>query len=413
MGFLRTASTRRLLAALAGLVVAIAAGTAIAVAAGGPGPVPKPKRLAAAVRAALAAPTVKGFSADVTFSNHLIDASSLQGSDPILTGASGRIWVAKDRLRLELQSVNGDAQVVLNGRSFWISDPSLHTVYEGTLPASKAKAKSGAAKTKKADTIPTVAQIQTELSKLMKHATVSGATPSDVGGQPAYTVSIGPKHAGGLLGSAQLAWDAVRGVPLRIAVYARGNTTPVLELKASNVSYGAVPASDFAVSQPAGSKVVKIATGQVAAKAGKAAKAGRHARHTVVHGLAAVKAKLPFALAAPKSLVGLPRQGANLLSMGGKPAALVTYGQGLGGIVVIEQTASKTSSTSSSSSSSSSQSGSGKSPLSLPTVSINGATGTELDTALGTVVRFSRNGVAYTVLGSVPSAAADAAARAL
>ena len=412
MRFLRTASTRRLLAALAGLVVAIAAGTAIAVAASSTGPVPKAKSLPSAVRAALAAPTVQGFSANVTFTNHLIDASSLQGSDPILTGASGRVWVAKDHLRLELQSANGDAQVVVNGRSFWISDPSLHTVYQGTLPASTGKAKTGAAKTKKADTIPTVAQIQTELSKLMKHANVSGAAPSNVGGQPAYTVSIGPKHAGGLLGSAQLAWDAVRGVPLRIAVYARGNPAPVLELRASNVSYGAVPASDFKVSLPAGSKVVKIATGQVAAKAGKAAKAGRHAKRTAVQGLAAVKAKVPFALAAPKTLVGLPRQGASLLSMGGKPAALVTYGQGLGGIVVIEQKASaKTSSTSTRSSAS--QSNSGTSGLSLPTVSINGATGTELDTALGTVVRFTRNGVDYIVLGSVPSAAADAAARAL
>ena len=54
-------------------------------------------------------------------------------------------------------------------------------------------------------------------------------------------MSIGPKHDAGLLGSAELAWDAVRGVPLRVAVYARGNSTPVLELKATNVSYGAVP----------------------------------------------------------------------------------------------------------------------------------------------------------------------------
>ena len=51
--------------------------------------------------------------------------------------------------------------------------------------------------------------------------------------------------------------------------------------------------------------------------------------------------------------------------------------------------------------------------LNLPTVSINGATGQELDTALGTMVRFTRGGVAYTVIGSVPAAAADAAARAL
>ena len=51
--------------------------------------------------------------------------------------------------------------------------------------------------------------------------------------------------------------------------------------------------------------------------------------------------------------------------------------------------------------------------LSLPTVSINGATGRELATALGTLVRFTRGGVSYTVIGSVPPVAAEAVARAL
>jgi hypothetical protein len=46
-------------------------------------------------------------------------------------------------------------------------------------------------------------------------------------------------------------------------------------------------------------------------------------------------------------------------------------------------------------------------------VSINGATGQELATPLGTVVRFTRGGVAYTVLGSVAPYAAETASRAL
>jgi hypothetical protein len=51
--------------------------------------------------------------------------------------------------------------------------------------------------------------------------------------------------------------------------------------------------------------------------------------------------------------------------------------------------------------------------LSLPTVSIKGLSAQELATPIGTVLRFSRRGVTYTVLGSVPPAAAEAAARAL
>jgi outer membrane lipoprotein-sorting protein len=422
MKFLRTISTARLLALIAGLVVAIGAVTAIAVAASGPGPIPKHKSLAKALHAALTAPAVTGISARVSFTNNLIGSSDLAGtqaSDPILTGSQGRLWLSDHHLRLELQSSNGDAQVVVDNSSFWVYDPVSHTVYEGSLPAGHSSA-SKHARAKDAgaqyEGIPTIAQIQTDLNKLVKHLNVSGAIPSDVAGHAAYTVRIRPKHDGGLLGAAEVAWDAVRGVPLRIAVYARNNSSPVLQLEATDISYGKVSASDFNVSPPPGSKVVKISTTGHGKATSTKSKHGKRAAHVSASGVsasgvAAVAAKVPFKLMAPRSLVGLPRHTVSLLSWGGKPAALVTYGQNLGGIAVIEQTPSATGAHSAAKSSSS-QSGA-PSGLSLPTVSINGATGQELDTALGTVLTFSRGGVGYTVLGSVPSAAADAAARAL
>jgi outer membrane lipoprotein-sorting protein len=407
MKFLRTASTGRLLATIIGFVVAIGAGAAIAVAATGSGPVPKPQPLANALHQAVTAPAVKGISANISFTNNLIDSSDFTGDnkDPILQGANGRLWISGDRhLRIELQSDNGDSQVVVNGNSFWISDPMSNTVYTGTLPAEKAKTD----KTASADQgVPSVAKIQSELTKLMQRVNVSGAHPTDVGGQAAYRVEVSPKHDGGLLGSAQVAWDALKGVPLEFGIYARGNNTPVLDIKATNISYGAVPASDFSISPPAGSKVVKVSTAGKAGKAeaGKAEKAGKGAKHADVSGVAAVAGKVPFRLVAPASLVGLPRHDTSVLDFGGKPGALVTFGQGIGGMVVLEQAAD------SGKSAKATTGGSGG--LSLPTVSINGSTGQELSTALGTVVRFTRGGVAYTVLGSVPAAAAEQAARAL
>src|SRR5206468_2539306 len=79
---------------------------------------------------------------------------------------------------------------------------------------------------------------------------------ADVAGEPAYTVSVSPKHDGGLLGSAQLAWDAVHGVPLKLAIYAQGASTPVLALEATDISFGPVADADVDVSPPAGAKVV-------------------------------------------------------------------------------------------------------------------------------------------------------------
>jgi outer membrane lipoprotein-sorting protein len=412
MRFLRTASTGRLLALIGGLIAAIAAGTAIAVAATGNGPVPKAKPLASAVHDALAAKPVKGITADVSFTNNLISSGDIPGetADPLLQGTRhGRVWLSNDgRLRIELQGDNGDANLVVNKSSFWISDPMQNTVYEGALPADTSS-KSDKSAAKHADAVPTVAQIQTRLTKLMKSVDVGGAAtsnPRDVAGRPAYSVSVSPKHSGGLLGQAQMAWDAVTGVPLRIAIYARGNATPVLALTATNMSYGQIADSDLNIQPPAGDKVVKVSTAnKQAATAGTAGRAHVAAKHAQVSGVAAVARHVPFTMTARPALAGLPRAGVTLLDWGGKPAAMLTYGKGLGGIVVIEQSGSGQAAASSS--------GSDHGGLNLPTVSINGATGQELATPLGTVVRFTHAGVAYTVIGSVTPYAAETAARAL
>ena len=409
MKLLRTAPTSRLLALIGGLVIAIAAGTAIAVAATSNGPVPKAKPLAQSIHDALGAAPVKGITADVSFTNNLISSDDLPGetADPLLQGTRhGRVWLSNDgRMRIELQGDNGDANLVVGKNSFWVSDPMQHTVYEGTLPADTSGHKDKTA----AHRVPTVAQIQSRLTRLMRQVDVGGArtsSPGDVAGRAAYSVSVSPKHSGGLLGQAQLAWDAATGVPLRVAIYARGNPTPVLALSATNISYGQISGSDLNIAPPAGDKVVKVSGADMHGAVGQTARAARaKAKHARVHGVAAVARRVPFTLGAPAALAGLPREAVSLLDWGGKPAALVTYGQGLGGIAVIEQ--------SSAGQTASGSSGADTGGLNLPTVSVNGATGQELATPLGTVVRFTHGGVAYTVLGSVAPYAAETAARAL
>jgi outer membrane lipoprotein-sorting protein len=386
-------STRRLLALIAGVVAAIGGGTAIATA-GGEGPIPPAKPLDAVIHDAATAPAVSGITAKIRFTNHLIDSSSLQGSDPILSGATGRLWLgAGHKLRLELQSDSGDAQIVSDGKTVTVYDATMNQVYRADLP------KDMTATDPKADQPPTLASIQADLKKLAEHWNISGATPTAIAHQPAYSVRITPSHDGGLLGAAELAADANTGVPLRAAIYAAGNSSPVLELEATSISYGKVDSSVFDVKPPAGAKVTDFTpkTTSGSDPAGKESKP--------VTGAAAVGAAVPFTLTAPDTLVGLPRHDVRLIHAGDHPAALVTYGAGLGGIAVIEQAADA----------SAAQPGTkpkeGQSGLSLPTVSINGATGQELDTALGTMVQFTRGGVTYTVIGSVPAAAAEAAAR--
>ena len=101
MSLLRTLPTGRLVALLVAAAAIVAGGTAIALGAAGGGPVPPAKPLAVAVHDAAAAPEVAGITAKITFTNKLIDSSSLEGGGPLLKGATGRLWLGDGgKLRL-------------------------------------------------------------------------------------------------------------------------------------------------------------------------------------------------------------------------------------------------------------------------------------------------------------------------
>jgi len=382
---LRTASTRRLATIVAVLVAAVA-GAGIAQAALTTSSKPEPKPLDRALHDAVNAPPVKGVTARIEFTNHLLPAGSLpQGSaSPALTGATGRLWLADDgRLRLELQSAAGDAQIVADGKRFMVYDAATQQAFTGPL-AQRTPGKHTQGRM-------SLGGIQAALAQLGQAWTLSGATPSNTAGRQSYTVRLAPKDDGGLLGAAELAWDAARGVPLRAAIFAQGETDPVLELEATDIAYGPVAAGRLDATPPKGARVTEL---------NPAFKRDAQGKLITVEGADDVQAELGFKLAAPKALAGLPRTAVRLIKTGEGNGALLTYGRGLGQILVLQTRAGAGTATA-------------PSGLTLPQVNIDGATGSELATALGTMLTFRRDGVQYTVVGSVPPIAAENAARGL
>ena len=256
MSALRRISTRRLLAICVVTVVAAIGVTAVAMATGGGGPKPPPKPLANAVHDALTGPTLPGVSARIQFTNNLVDASSIQGTDPLLAGATGRLWASPEeggKLRLELQSemAGGDTQVLVSNHRFEIYDGGSETVYEGKLPEEGRDGRD----TGNGSEVPGLGEIETKITEAEEHAELSGAIPSDVAGQPTYTVHVAPKHDGGLLGGAELAWDAQqRGAAARRGLLELVELARCCELEATDVSFEAVSSSVFEVEPPPGRK---------------------------------------------------------------------------------------------------------------------------------------------------------------
>jgi outer membrane lipoprotein-sorting protein len=353
---------------LCSLVVAIGvSATALAFALGS-GPTPPAKPLPQAVHDALSggsAQPVEGVSASITFTNHLLEGANLasgseQGgglaSSPLLSGASGRLWIAKDgRARLELQAEKGDTQVIYDGHTITVYDATSNTLYRYTPKASETS--SGSSSAEKGE-VPSVAKVEEAISHIEKHANLSGATPTDIAGQAAYTVHVTPKETGSLVGGAELSFDAANGAPLRAAIYSSTSSAPVIELAASEVSFGAVPGSVFQFTPPANAKIEEVTL--------------------------------------PTSTSHTGSKSANSAE---KPK-LTSLGKGLSSVGVLESKTHAGSKTS-------------ESLESLPKVDINGASASELRTELGTLLTFERSGVRYLLAGSVSASSIEALARGL
>jgi hypothetical protein len=382
MAFLRLGSTRRVVGLLAGaaallVVLAVAAGAAL----GGGGEAPPARPLADAIHSSLTGPQVQGVTARVQFTNHLFDGATTELSSALLKGGSGRLWAEQGKLRVELQSDNGDAQIVFaNGKGYVYDGPS-DTAYTFSAPADHADAQkpdSGA--------VPTLAEIEQKIAKAQQHVSIDGPQPGVVAGQPAYSVRVTPHDNGGLVGAAELAWDAARGAPLKVALYARGASTPAVELAVTDISYGVSDPSVFDVTPPAGAKIVDLGGGS-----GGTDKQG------------AEQAPAPsFTAVDPSALGSRARREVKQAGEG----FVVLYGKGLDTIAVFEQQA-KSGDKPAAPKSSDGQ------PVELPTTKINGADATAFGTALGGIVRFERDGISYTVAGSQPLGVLEAAARGL
>jgi len=377
---------------LCGVIVGVAIGATALASALGAGPRPEPKPLAQAIHDGLAAPAPEGVSANIQLTNQLLEGAGLAGagdgqgggeggssltSSPLFTGGSGRLWASKDgRFRLELQDDSGDTQVIYDGHRLEVYDAADNTLYRYKAPKSDSSEGSSASEPDEAvpsrdharsHEVPSVKHVEEAISHLQKHASVSGAEPTDVAGQPAYTVRVGPKEGGSLFAGAELSFNADNGTPLRAALYSTGGSSPVLELAASEISYGPVPDSVFSITPPSNVKVEEV----------------------TLHGSQTVE-RHPYG-----DNVAAPVQRRRTHS---RPK-VTTVGHGPGSIVVVQ--------------SRSKGSGSSDKLEGLPQVDIDGTKASELRTALGTVLSFERAGVRYLLAGSVSPGQLEAVARGL
>jgi outer membrane lipoprotein-sorting protein len=209
-------------------------------------------------------------SGDVAWQNSLLGdlsaASSAGFGDaaaklPLAGNGGGRIWMSPAGMKVESQGTSGGDQVIVanaQARGVWMYDAAANTAKHYVLIG---KPPAGAEPTPMTSpSMATPATITSYIERLAPLAKVEVSGQSTIAGRDVYLLTMTPTATDTALGSVQAAIDGKTFVPLQLQVFAKDVAAPVIQFGFTTVSYGAIPASAFDFTPPAGAKVTTKTT---------------------------------------------------------------------------------------------------------------------------------------------------------
>lgn len=204
---------------------------------------------------------VTAISGEISWRNELFgdvsaagEMAQLPAQSPLMSGGSGRIWLSDAGARAESQASGGDQVVVVNKaeRTAWVYDYAANTVKKlvvtGEAPAETPSPAPSA-------TFMTPEAIGLYLQRFARFATVEVSGQAEVAGRDAYVLRMTPVADDTALGYVQVAIDGETMVPLRLEVFAKGGSAPVLRFGFDSVKYHPVEPSLFVFTPPEGASV--------------------------------------------------------------------------------------------------------------------------------------------------------------
>jgi hypothetical protein len=233
IAWIRRAPAARLALAVAAAVAALAAAVVAAASVRAPAD-PPPHAPLGEVLALVADGQDEPVSGRVGYTNDLVPSLDL-GEDVVpsalLASGSGRYWADGGDVRVELQSDQGDTQLLGSSGSLSLIDAA--TGFTAELPGGGLVGGAGG-----------------DGSLGGPGWSVEGPEPVTTGGRPAYRLVLRPDDTSSLLAGIEVDVDAEHGAVLAAGVLADGHPLPVLGLRLHDVSFGGVGAGVFDVQPP-------------------------------------------------------------------------------------------------------------------------------------------------------------------
>ena len=194
----------------------------------------------------------------------LPDISGLVGSsggsglslESLVTGSNTmNVWYAgKDQQRFALLGQLSEDDLIHNGTDLWSYDSSTRTVTHKTLTPDES-AQVGSSIASAAPSLDPQAAAEKALAAIDPTTAVVVDRTARVAGRAAYQLQLSPKDTRSLIGSVQIAIDAVTSVPLRLQIFAAGATSPAFQVGFTSVSFNVPNTSIFEFVPPAGATV--------------------------------------------------------------------------------------------------------------------------------------------------------------
>jgi outer membrane lipoprotein-sorting protein len=208
--------------------------------------------------------TVSGFSGTVVaqMSLGLPSIPAIGGSGDsqasvatLLTGSHTlRFWYGgADRQRVALLGVTSETDFFHLGRDVWQWDSATHVATHTTLPARPAAAPTPLPTATEDLTPPQLAA--QALAAIRPSTLVTIGQNRVVADRSAYDLVLTPRDSATRIGSVHIAVDGATKMPLGVQVYARGETSPAVDVAFSSVSFTTPSAKYFRFAPPPGATV--------------------------------------------------------------------------------------------------------------------------------------------------------------
>ena len=185
------------------------------------------------------------------------EASAVDALMELATGShDARVFVDADRgARLQVLDRLAERDVVATkGEGVWVYDSAENTATHFLPPESDGTAPEAVRPTEVLTPSSVAEQL---LASIDPTTTVAVGSDVEVAGRDAYELVLTPRDGTTLVGSVTVSIDGETGLPLGVAVTARGGTAPAFSVAYSSIDFVAPDAAMLSFTPPAGAEVTE------------------------------------------------------------------------------------------------------------------------------------------------------------